>query len=1303
MDKLRELYENYLKNNLISKQTSFEQFSSADVDVKDKLYDLGVKNNIISQSTDLELFKSAWEPIEIETVKEKDSANVDPIVESTEDTGSKLVDGSSDLQEPKPPRYLKFKSGKIVYEDDYLKNFAGKQNYPSSFDDYAKMFNTEPLTFDGPEITLEAAKSEELLPDLKDAWKKRKYNKVSKTFDPSYNDVLTELDEEEAVEMFKGIYEGSGIEFEEANSIYDVTEGKELEREVFGTDAVKMKILDKKTGKYIYSKPIELQKGGELAERNDTIINDFIESNKENIDISSWVRNQNKKQIQLESWQKQNLEPQLKRKEVELKEKFLDNQDLFNEKVEYFQPFSPYGTSTTQEIKTKPYEKEINQQVSSLLKKYPNKTQEEIEELAKQNVRNDLYESARVDFIYSQNEKYLSESDDAQKSQGLLYSSLLTKDNREAKKFNESSKKTQIAEQSFYQAKTDLNNVIKYYNIPEESRESEIKDIYEKYNVDIVDASSTTLDDEFNQKYGISKGTKVSTNLYNIINKVNASAESSRSIIISESDSMDNAIEKMGETSIASDAASKNYNLLEKYAMNTALGFQDIAVGTAFLAGNILTVGQSDSLKKAGVDYVKYTNKLRNSYVRDISFDEAFSSADNTGKFIAQEISNQIPILVALAATGGVGGYVIGASSAGQQMMDMQYEIATGSAEYSDAEVWLKSVGFGVAEGVFSQLTTVKALRRAKSRWTSYGKEQIVNNSTKEFLKSKAPDLIYEPLSEALGEALTTGTQNLILGKPFAENMDHSAVSGFGFGLIFGALPFMKGMYNSQFSTYDQLSEVRKTQKELVDLQRRFETSQSPTNSKSNKVIVDLINKKREKINDLVERQEGLINNNLTSGGASNIIELTQIQVDLQNKFEEVNKDNNLDKEIKEQLLTDLKNEFDKVVKIKNKALSSGVLEANETEWESFKVLDKNKAQKYLTEAESILKDERDGKSVEPSAVNRKAYDLYYGDVVREENAKIGKSKIFDKFTSYETVEDAISALQFRDDIPAETKQKIIDGLKKGNDGYADPVTKEQVAVVENQVKNQRRYTKVHEVGHEVFWKLLGRDNNSKAMRGVANQLLLTMKKVDNKLYNKFIKDGIDNDNGDIIPAEVVSRFLEYVSEGRITNVEKAKGIAGLFGVMVQKQFAKDYNFDFRGKNDIFNFVVGVGNKIKSGELTLPEIKRAKEAKIVSKAESLAPEGDSIEAKPTISFSKAVDQIQAQIEELEDKYDNDEIDYYEYENRLDILEAKLEEAKKQPVKPKQEVKQKEVNLEKVVKESTDKVFKETEVSDRNKK
>tara|TARA_B100000768_G_scaffold35175_1_gene33756 strand:- start:1472 stop:9292 length:7821 start_codon:yes stop_codon:yes gene_type:complete len=1151
-----------------------------------------------------------------------------------EATESPSVDISSESEDPKP-RFIELESGNIIYEDTYLKTKAGQKGYPTTFNEYAEAFGTRPKEFDTDEIVVQATSSFEKLPELKNTWKSRTYNKDKGVFEVNnFNKELFGQEEETAVEIFRNLYKGSGIEFEETDQITD-SSGEEIPIErrflpQLGTEAVAMKILDPSTGEYIYSKPIELQ-NDKVSERNNNIINDFIESNKDKINIPDWSKESNKLDVGFAKWKKEQFNPQLAIKEDQASEEYLTNEDLFNTYDKYVytkgikQDDGTTISGTSRVLKTiQPYEDEINEEVIKIKRKSPDKSNKDVISEAKIAVRNNLYESARNESIYNLNEQYINESEDTEKAQGLLYASLIKEKTNESENYNTKSKKFQIASEKVKESRDDLKRVLTLYSEAGKGgveAAKELGDIVKKYSVDPVAAAEVVNDPVFNSKFNLNKEANVSANLYNLFNAIDSSFNSNASVTKDASKEVDSSIGNISDIATSMNAVSKNYELHEKYLSNVGLGLSDIVVGTGYLGASILTLGQSEDLKKLGSKYVQATNEIRESYVRDVAFDDAFSSAANTGKFIGQEVSNQIPILAAMIMSGGAASLVVGASSAGGKMMDMQNEITTGSADYSNSEVWLKSLGYGLAEGVFAQLTTVPILNRAKLNWIDDGAEQLLNNSTKNYFKAKAPGLVYEPLLEAAGEIATVGTQNLIDGKPFVEGMDHAGASGFGFGLIFAGVPFFKGMYNSQFSTYESLSEVRKIKSSISDLERRLETSQSSNDSESVKQIKDLINTKTERLNDKIKEQEVIVNNNLTHRGASFVTKIVEEQVKIQNEAQSIQKNKNLDNNTKSELIDDLKNQFNNLVQIKQRAVSEDAMLANETEWEAFKGLDRLKSQEYLNTAESILKDERDGREVNKEDVNRKAYDLYFGDIVRAENAKQGKpnSTVFKKFKSFETVEDAIADLDSQENLDAEEKNRIIKGLKQGNDGYANPITNTQVAVVENQVKNQRKYTKTHEVGHAAFWNLLGKDSNNKAFKDISNQLLTTLEATDKKVYDKFIKDGIDDDKGNILPAEVISRFLEYVSENKITNVQKAKGVAGLFGVIVQKQFNKDYDFDFRGEQDIFNFVVGIGKKIKDGTLTTSDIKAAKEGDLIK---GITEDVVDVEAEVKTDFSK---------------------------------------------------------------------------------
>jgi len=60
MDKLKALYDSYIQQGILSSQTTFEQFSSADIATQENLYKQGVDNKILSSQTDINTFQSAW-------------------------------------------------------------------------------------------------------------------------------------------------------------------------------------------------------------------------------------------------------------------------------------------------------------------------------------------------------------------------------------------------------------------------------------------------------------------------------------------------------------------------------------------------------------------------------------------------------------------------------------------------------------------------------------------------------------------------------------------------------------------------------------------------------------------------------------------------------------------------------------------------------------------------------------------------------------------------------------------------------------------------------------------------------------------------------------------------------------------------------------------------------------------------------------------------------------------------------------------------------------------------------------------
>ena len=86
------------------------------------------------------------------------------------DQDSLATSNTEDVNPIANVRYIKFKNGTVVYEDDYLKKYAGTDRFPASFDDYAFKFKTKPITPSPSNVELdEVVVTGKLSPEIKKA------------------------------------------------------------------------------------------------------------------------------------------------------------------------------------------------------------------------------------------------------------------------------------------------------------------------------------------------------------------------------------------------------------------------------------------------------------------------------------------------------------------------------------------------------------------------------------------------------------------------------------------------------------------------------------------------------------------------------------------------------------------------------------------------------------------------------------------------------------------------------------------------------------------------------------------------------------------------------------------------------------------------------------------------------------------------------------------------------------------------------------------------------------------------------
>jgi len=1090
------------------------------------------------------------------------------------------------------------------------------------------------------------------------------------------------VEEEEGKQTLEKLYAGiPGLTFEETNA----TSGDITNR----FDAVKAIYVDPFTGARKESDILQFdigvmnasaEKRPKLANKNADILKDFFNKNLKNVNLAKNKALREESTLIYNKELNNAITPEFR---AEVNAEF-DAPDLFTPRKETYRGTNlaggmTMGTAGGGSYIVRPYENELNAAKKKILLDNPKISKEkldiEADKLARTLLKTDAFNNKKASVAQSIIEKDKT-------LQSKLYVGSLLANEAAIKEQNKATTQLKVAENAALTMQGLGKDAISILN-GEYKTEEEAAVIANKFksvgiNMDVNNTELLTL----------KNGNTVSKGFYDAYLQLNEAYKANNLYANQAFKAQTNNLEKLNDSDIFTTAAAKNYDLGEKYLANIGLGTADILTGSSYLTAKVLSAvtpfayagdeiskliyGEdaqttSGKLDEWAVNYTKAVEDIRQSYVRDVSFKDAFSSGSNFGKFAAQEISQQIPILMAMMATGGAAGAagvsaegastaLIGTFGAGNKMAQMQTEIAKGDADYSNAEIWLKSVGFGASEALFERVTTIPILKRATTHFAKFGGEDVVDDGIAAYFKSKSPGFVFDQFLESAGETGTAITQNIIDGRPVMENVDHAAFSGFGMGTVMSGVPYAHGLYLSAFSDYNSKEEIRALHTDLKDLGKQFELTKKRAEKKA---IAGLMDAKQQEINIAIEKQQSKINENLRSGAAQTVIAIENEKAKLQNEAKGIINDKSIDSGLKEILIKDLRTKFNSLNNIKENALNPINLMQDKSKFILLEANDPSRYNDLIDQATSNL-----GKKgvTTKETIEKEAYELYLGQEIDTNIANASKVEGME-LLAFDTKADVIPFIQSNENIPDDEKATIVNEIQKGGDGFN--IGNLSVVVKENMLANQRTQIGSHEVGHGVFNAIF--KNNPEAFIPVANQLLLTTKKLDKKLYDKLAKN-TDKVGNKFDAQEVISRFLESVSSGDISFAEKKNSfLSGLFGSMIQREFIEEYDFDFKGQTDMFNFVVGLGKKIKEGTLTLKEIQEASESSIATAEVNPKDFKNVVLDNGGVSFSKAkVAEVQAKIDALEDQYDNDDIEYDAYENKLAILVKELKAAKAMP-------------------------------------
>ena len=659
----------------------------------------------------------------------------------------------------------------------------------------------------------------------------------------------------------------------------------------------------------------------------------------------------------------------------------------------------------------------------------------------------------------------------------------------------------------------------------------------------------------------------------------------------------------------AIDISRRNYNAWEEFLVETSMGAFEIGLNVK-TGIPLLIMGENAATKKLIQKSHAIKKKLqetRDSYSKDVEFEDAFSSISNFSEFAAQEVSNQIPIFAALAIP-YVGTSIIGVSAFGDHYVNLNMERdSPGGRQKSNRNIWWSSVGFGASELVFERLTTIPLLRAAKRGFANTpGAKQLLFRTTKEYFKKNTGKFVYGALSEPIGEGMTQITQNWIDGKPMTQGLGHAMFSGLMFGTTLSAAPFIKGAYLNKYNDHASKAEVRKR----VNKMKKLSLTNQEIDSKiaelkeygmdgREKAIKDLNKDKKsnEKIiaqlydQNVAEMKElEIAVQGLSSDVTRIYFSLEQKQELLKLEAQEIDNNKTLTKKQRRDQLRAVQARFDAVGQ-KMEAFKDK--KAFGDEYTAFKGLEENTER--VAELEKKAKSElfNEGKK-DPTAIqiNDKAKFLYNVDKINADHKANSKAGLTD-VVNVQTEEDAIEYIEGLTNITEKDRKDAIKNIKNGSHGANIPTTDKDadgntvlipMQVVETMAADDRLETRTHEVGHSVFIKAIS--NNPKAFEGLAVQILQHLKTSNPSAFKRVFFRNNEQTDAD----EIVMLFLEEVASGKV-NLRKT-GNAGFFATYINRGIEEvgGKPIDLKGETDAINFLIGIAKKIKAGTITTGDI-----------------------------------------------------------------------------------------------------------------
>lgn len=912
-----------------------------------------------------------------------------------------------------------------------------------------------------------------------------------------------------------------------------------------------------------------------------------------------------------------------------------------------------YSVPASEEVRVFPYQDELAAARESILEKNPDRTPEELDTESKIQVLANLKAAKKTEIITKRAENLI---DGTRGSIFQLDTGIDTK-TQGALLFSKASKSSKISKDSqVNSAAFDAN-----LNIAN-TTSSALEDINNYLNGQSINKTDIRLSDGDIIKLGaadgspmmISKaGVKITTNQLLQVQKEHAAltaASTELQKLYSKGTELNDEYKEL-QPSLA--AVKLDYNLAEKYATSFGLGVTDIGAGLLYASytlakytsplGLLSTVDSTldNAVDELAVKYKRSTDEVRASFVSDVSVDDAFSGGANFGKFVVQEVMAQGPVLLAMAASGGTAApYVVGAWTAGGEGIDITYQDSLSGKKTGEMEKVFSMMGIGLANGVFTALTTNPILQRGLKTYRAdgLGKEYLLG--TRDYITQNwKRAIVGDNVMETAGEVATNVVENAIHGKPIFENVEHVMLSSVGFSFAFSTAPFIRGAALRHYNASPTQKRMDARIKEIISLQKNIDATYEASEKYGTGSFTEesgAVTQMKARIATLqgqngvaIEKLQKNVGSKIDNMGAKGFQAVMNTLNGFKQRASVIVNNKQITPANKSKMLGDLETEFEMYHGIRKHFLDEATFGEN---FYLLEATDNASYERLINEAKIITKKTEGQDRKLPPVVVEKAIELYNRERIAENNA--AAKKVDKNFQSFETVDDAVVYLltELGDKITPETAAAVEQNILDGGAGAAIPLingTVVPIAVVENQLTEGKTSVSIHEVGHPIVSKIF--KNNPDQMIEFADNIDAWLQENNPALAARMLLNiqGYRTRPKQEIAEEKLMAFFEMVGDNKVDLNSKANAsFSAVLAYNLQEIAGGSYNFNFKGPEEFAAFAAAIGTKIKNGDLSFKDV-----SMLSTKIKPPTTAAPAKKAEPTVKKSAP---LQAKFDEAED-------------------------------------------------------------------